>query len=206
MELHTRRIRVSLAFPPDTDTPMLAAENLQKPRITKLLSAATATVPPEAIAASVIRGMEHWRFFISTGFDGWMLSTVTAGMAPASTLATALVQAATMGLWRLIGLVYIQMFYGIVAKNDERGRDWFTPDKAGSPAESSAAATGTVAAAAVVASLPSSDSAVLHAAAPSVVASAAAAAAGDGLSATTPAGASSGGDSASTALRQRLLT
>ena len=34
-ELAARRILVSLAFPPDTDTPMLAAENLVKPELTK---------------------------------------------------------------------------------------------------------------------------------------------------------------------------
>jgi len=34
-ELHTRGIIVSLVFPPDTDTPMLANENLLKPKVVK---------------------------------------------------------------------------------------------------------------------------------------------------------------------------
>lgn len=50
---------------------------------------------PEVVAAALLRGIERWRFFISVGFDGWMLSTVTAGMAPAGSLLTATVQAGT---------------------------------------------------------------------------------------------------------------
>jgi hypothetical protein len=47
---------------------------------------------PEAVARELLDGVTRWRFFISVGFDGWMLSTLTAGMAPASTLLTGLVQ------------------------------------------------------------------------------------------------------------------
>ena len=117
MELAPRRILVSVAYPPDTDTPLLAQENLQKPRITRLLSEATATVAPAVVAQGIVEGMERWAPAISVGFDGWMLSTVTAGMGPAGSLGAALLQAGTMGLWRAVGLCYVQGFYGTVLKH-----------------------------------------------------------------------------------------
>lgn len=122
MELWHRGIAVSLCFPPDTDTPLLAEENKSKPTITRLLSDSSATVQPEAVAADVVAGMERWTYQISTGFDGWMLATLTAGMGPADSLATAAVQVATMGLWRLVGLLYVQHFYSVVAKHSPRAR------------------------------------------------------------------------------------
>ena len=117
MELLPRGIRVSVAFPPDTDTPLLAAENLQKPRITRLLSEATSTVAPDVVARSIVDGMERWAPALSVGFDGWMLSTLTAGMGPAGSLGAACAQACTMGLWRVVGLAYVQGFYRTVARN-----------------------------------------------------------------------------------------
>ena len=120
MELAPRRILVSVAFPPDTDTPLLAAENLQKPRITRLLSEASATVAPEVVAAGVVEGMERWAPAISVGFDGWMLSTVTAGMGPAGSPGAAALQALSMGLWRAVGLAYVRGFYSTVMSNSEK--------------------------------------------------------------------------------------
>ena len=92
MELHARGVRVSVAFPPDTDTPLLAQENLTKPRITKLLSESTVTVSPEVVARGIVDGMEVWNPAIAVGFDGWMLATLTSGMGPAGTVSAAIVQ------------------------------------------------------------------------------------------------------------------
>ena len=116
MELYKQRILVSISFPPDTDTPLLAAENLQKPRITKLLSDASATTTPEHVARTIIAGMERWAPAIPVGFDGWMLATLTAGMGPAGSVGTAAVQILTMGVWRLVSLLYLQSFYSIAQK------------------------------------------------------------------------------------------
>lgn len=120
MELWPRRILVSLCFPPDTDTPLLAEENKTKPQITRMLSEASATVKPETVASDVIAGMERWTFQIATGFDGWMLATVTSGMSPAGSFVTGAVQVLTMSLWRLVGLLYVQYFYKVIEKQSKR--------------------------------------------------------------------------------------
>jgi 3-dehydrosphinganine reductase len=116
MELAPRRILVSLAFPPDTNTPLLEEENKSKPEITRLLSAATTTVEPGVVAQGIVDGMVHFSPSISVGFDGWMLSTLTAGMGPAGSWGAAVTQVLTMGLWRAVALFYVQDFYGIVMR------------------------------------------------------------------------------------------
>lgn len=112
MELAPRRILVSLSFPPDTNTPLLAEENKTKPEITRLISAATTTVEPSEVARGIVAGMQRFSPSISVGFDGWMLSTLTAGMGPAGSWTTACVQVATMGLWRAVALFYVQECVG----------------------------------------------------------------------------------------------
>ncbi len=47
---------------------------------------------PEVVGQALLDGIERWRFFIGVGFDGWLLTTVTAGMAPASTLLSGVMQ------------------------------------------------------------------------------------------------------------------
>lgn len=124
MELHTRRIRVSLAFPPDTDTPGLALENEGKPELTRRLSGASATVAPEVVAAALLGGVERWRFFIPVGMDGWLLAAATAGLAPASTLAEAAVQVLLAGAARIAALAVVGGFYSTVAAHDASHVGW----------------------------------------------------------------------------------
>lgn len=121
MEVATRGIVVSLVFPPDTDTPMLARENQEKPRITRMLTESTSTVKPEVVASGIMSGIASGAPIIPVGFDGWMLSTLNAGMGPSGTLGNALIQVFSMGLWRLIGLAYLQYFYWVVKRNDGAG-------------------------------------------------------------------------------------
>jgi 3-dehydrosphinganine reductase len=119
-ELHTRNIVVSQVFPPDTDTPLLATENLQKPTVTRLLSETSAMVAPEAVARATLVGIETGAVSIPVGFDGWMLATLTAGMGPAGSLFTAAVQVFTMGLWRFVSVCLVTYWHiAIIARNDK---------------------------------------------------------------------------------------
>lgn len=147
-ELHTRRILVSLSFPPDTDTPLLASENETKPEVTKRLSEATATVSAEEVAGGIVSGLARWRPYISVGFDGWMLATLTSGMGPAGSLLQATLQIFTMGLWRLVALIYLGSFYSTVAKYDTKHVDWVTGAVAASGSSGSVGGTAAAAAAA----------------------------------------------------------
>lgn len=97
---------------------MLAEEEASKPRLTHILSEATPLVQPEDVAAALVAGVERWSPFVSVGVDGWMLSTLTAGLAPCGSLLTAAAQLAMLALFRLIALVYTQYFYWVISAHD----------------------------------------------------------------------------------------
>lgn len=60
-EVGPHGIRVTVLYPPDTDTPGFAAENLRKPPETAAISGRIAPVPAERVAKALIRGIERNR-------------------------------------------------------------------------------------------------------------------------------------------------
>jgi 3-dehydrosphinganine reductase len=64
-ELKPHGIIVSCAYPPDTDTPGLAAENATKPDATARISRAIKVRAPERVATAIIRGIKRNRLVIT---------------------------------------------------------------------------------------------------------------------------------------------
>jgi 3-dehydrosphinganine reductase len=73
MELKPQGIHVMLVYPPDTDTPQLAYDNLHKPPETKVLSAIAKARSPEEVARDIVNGIQHRRMSVLTGFDSKLL-------------------------------------------------------------------------------------------------------------------------------------
>lgn len=67
VELAPRGIAVTLAYPPDTDTPQLAAEAATKPAATKEITASAGVWQPEAVARAILRGADRGRFAVTPG-------------------------------------------------------------------------------------------------------------------------------------------
>ncbi|MGH0116139.1 UNVERIFIED_CONTAM: hypothetical protein FKN15_074780 [Acipenser sinensis] len=88
MEIKPYNIYVTVAYPPDTDTPGLAEENKTK----------------------------QGNFNSSVGPDGYMLSALTCGMSPVTSITEGLQQIVTMGLFRTIALFYLGSFDSIVRR------------------------------------------------------------------------------------------
>jgi len=78
-ELKPHGILVSCAYPPDTDTPGLARENIEKPEATARISAAVKVRPAAAVARAMIRGVERDRLVI-TADPGTAVLARAAGM------------------------------------------------------------------------------------------------------------------------------
>jgi 3-dehydrosphinganine reductase len=76
-ELKPRGIRVSIAFPPDTDTPQLAFESKIKPFETKAIAGNAAVVSAERVARDLLGGIERNRYIILTGFDSRLYYALT---------------------------------------------------------------------------------------------------------------------------------
>ena len=80
-ELKPRGIRVCVLCPPDTDTPMLRAENLTKPYEAKVVSGTLPVKSAAYVAHAFIRGLRSRRFLIVPGLMG-KLSLFVKGVAP----------------------------------------------------------------------------------------------------------------------------
>jgi 3-dehydrosphinganine reductase len=75
-ELLIHGIGVSVAFPPDTDTPMLADENRIKPAQTQALAGNVAVLRPEFVARTILVGLARRRHWIIPGFESKFTSFV----------------------------------------------------------------------------------------------------------------------------------
>lgn len=68
-ELREYGIRVSVVFPPDTQTPQLEYENQFKPPILQKLDEANSVMTPEAVAGSILKNAARGQYIITPGFD-----------------------------------------------------------------------------------------------------------------------------------------
>lgn len=68
-ELKPKGIRVSVLYPPDTDTPQLAWENQYKPKETRAISGASKPISPDWVAQYTLREAARGKYAIVPGFD-----------------------------------------------------------------------------------------------------------------------------------------
>lgn len=68
-EMRYRGIRVSVLFPPDTDTPMLKDENKYKPFETKEIAGSAGLLSAEAVAKAALAGIAKNQYLILPGFN-----------------------------------------------------------------------------------------------------------------------------------------
>jgi len=95
-EMKPHGIRVSVAFPPDTDTPQLAYEQPFKPAETKAISGTAKALSAEIVARSILKQAEKGHFFIFPGFDSRLFYLLTSKL-PKSLVFAILDQMAAAG-------------------------------------------------------------------------------------------------------------
>jgi len=81
-ELKQKGIGITIVYPPDTDTPQLAAENKIKPVETKKITSTAKIWPAEAIAQKIIHGLEQNQFAISPGTELSILNRFHSLLSP----------------------------------------------------------------------------------------------------------------------------
>ena len=81
-ELKNLGIHVSIVYPPDTDTPQLATENLTKPDETKLITGTAQTWSAENVARVILRGIKRRDFAITPGLEIKLLRVWHSLLAP----------------------------------------------------------------------------------------------------------------------------
>jgi len=75
-ELIHSGVRIALCYPPDTDTPGMAVENLTKPEVTRIASSVGTLEPPEKVADAIIKGIRRNKYKIMIGFTNRALYRV----------------------------------------------------------------------------------------------------------------------------------
>ena len=68
-ELKPKNIKVSIVYPPDTDTPQLAFESKYKPFETRELANSDKPIQPALVAKETLRAVERGRYAVVPGFD-----------------------------------------------------------------------------------------------------------------------------------------
>ena len=120
MELtaHKSNVNIMLAYPPDTNTPGYEIENQNKPEPCRLISESGGIWEPDVVGKHIVKEAlkSNPTFDIYFGIDGWMLSMLTSGMNPVTSVFDAVCQVALMGLLRFISLFYL-MDFGRLTQN-----------------------------------------------------------------------------------------
>jgi 3-dehydrosphinganine reductase len=68
-ELARDGIRVSIVYPPDTNTPQLAQEMATKPRETQAITAGAKIWSADGVATAIVKGVQKGRFAITPGWE-----------------------------------------------------------------------------------------------------------------------------------------
>ncbi|MEL6813247.1 MAG: SDR family oxidoreductase [Cyanobacteria bacterium J06598_3] len=81
-ELKPVGIQVSVAYPPDTETPQLAAESRTKPAATKEITATAKLWQADDVAQAILQGMARGRFELSLGLEIGVLTRLHSVISP----------------------------------------------------------------------------------------------------------------------------
>lgn len=81
-ELKPKGIKVTIVYPPDTNTPQLAAENKIKPKETKQITASAKTWSAAAVAEQILQAVERGQFTIAPGLELTLIKRWHSLLAP----------------------------------------------------------------------------------------------------------------------------
>ncbi|KRT78841.1 dehydrogenase [Oryctes borbonicus] len=116
MEVRVHNINVTIAFPPDTDTPGYANENLTKLEETKLICESAGLFKAEDVAKKMLDDALAEKFMSSIGFESYLLTTLCSGMTRFSSICDLLFQSCLLGLFKIICALYLASFNRIIKK------------------------------------------------------------------------------------------
>ena len=107
MEVKPHGILVSVAYPPDTDTPGYEVEMATKPDLTKKLSETGSLFTSQDVANDIVKYSGQGYFGISTGLDGWMLKQAHPGLSPVNNLWETLQLVLLSPIAKIIGIFVV---------------------------------------------------------------------------------------------------
>ena len=122
MEMKPHNVYVSICNPPDVDTPMYKEEMKSKPKECVQMSEGSGLFTADQLAADIVSGIKSYKFFIQTGFDGFLLGVLTAGAMPGANLFDTFTSVTFASLARFI-LLFIRVSFDGIAKKCHAERE-----------------------------------------------------------------------------------
>lgn len=110
MEVKPFNIFVSVAYPPDTDTPGYALEMQSKPQITKKISESGQVFNPKVVAKDIVYYSAQRYFGVSTGLDGYLMKQLHPGFSPVNSAVEVVQQMLLAPVARAISVVYLLLW------------------------------------------------------------------------------------------------
>ena len=81
-EIKPKGIKITIVYPPDTDTPQLVAENKIKPPETKRITATAKTWKAIDVAQEILQGVKKGRFIVTPGIELTLLNHLHSLISP----------------------------------------------------------------------------------------------------------------------------
>lgn len=81
-ELKPTGVHLAIVYPPDTDTPQLAAENQTKPLESRAITATAKLLSAEDVARTVLQGIQQRSFMITPGLEMTLLAKLHSILSP----------------------------------------------------------------------------------------------------------------------------
>ncbi|CAK7341227.1 unnamed protein product [Dovyalis caffra] len=142
-EVIGENIHVSVVFPPETETPGSARdqllndgsfaewdlslgstqsivddfrENEKRPQVASIIVASSGAMEADEVAKKALDGIKLARFIIPCNFEGFMLSIVTAGLSPQRSFLMGFIEVIAAGVIRIVALFFQWNWYGSIEK------------------------------------------------------------------------------------------
>lgn len=122
MELKPYNVWITVSYPPNTQTEGFANETKTMPEETRLISYTSGLFQPSKVAKTILKDVRRGRYASYIGIDGFMLATLSCGMAPETGIMDSFQQIVLNGLFRFVSFFYLKKFDSIVKQCAEDRR------------------------------------------------------------------------------------
>lgn len=114
MELKPFKIGVTVAFPPDTDTPGYEEENKTKPSLTLKMSETSSVYSPDDVAQTIINDVRAKKFYSTIGLENLAVLSAMNTFMPSPSIWRTIIDSALAGLLKLVGYSVVRSWYKLV--------------------------------------------------------------------------------------------
>lgn len=114
MELKPFDIGVTIAFPPDTDTPGFEEENKTKPSLTSKISQTGSVYSPDEVAASIVNDIRAKKFYSTVGIENLAVLLAMDTFMPETSVTRVILNSLLAGPLKIVGFFILKSWYKLV--------------------------------------------------------------------------------------------